>query len=98
MLDPTAPFNLISRSIAQEVGLERFTTKSATIHTLTGRPIQVHVTVIPRFTIGGRLTLHNVTAFVFEDADYSFPAFRLSGGRRSGLSGAGCDGQAHGLR
>jgi hypothetical protein len=29
--------------------------------------------VIPRFTIGGRLTLHNMTAFVFEDADYFFP-------------------------
>jgi hypothetical protein len=45
----------------------------ATIHTLTGRPIQVHVTVVPRFTVGGRLTLHNMTAFVFDDADYTFP-------------------------
>ena len=71
MLDPTAPFNLISRSIARDVGLE-ISKKSATIRTLTGRPIQVHATVIPRFTIGGRLTLHNVTAFVFDDADYSF--------------------------
>ncbi len=72
MLDPTAPFNLISRSIARNIGLE-VSQKSATIQTLTGRPIEVHSTVIPRFTIGGRLTLHNVTAFVFEDADYSFP-------------------------
>jgi len=72
MLDPTAPFNLISRSIAREVGLG-ISEQSATIRTLTGRPIQVHVTVIPRFTIGGRLTLHNVTAFVFDDADYYFP-------------------------
>jgi hypothetical protein len=80
MLDPTAPFNLISRSIAQEVGLD-ISKDSATIHTLTGRPIQVHGTVIPQFTIGGRLTLHNVTAFVFDDADYSFKSagYRVEG-------------------
>lgn len=83
MLDPTAPFNLISRSIARDVGLE-VSQKSATIRTLTGRPIQVHSTVIPRFTIGGRLTLHNVTAFVFEDADYTFPG---SGYRVEGVLG-----------
>jgi hypothetical protein len=37
--------------------------------------------VIPRFTIGGRLTLHDVTAFVFDDADYSFPrsGYRVEG-------------------
>ena len=77
MLDPTAPFNLISRSIARDVGLE-VSEKSVTIRTLTGRPIQVHSAVIPRFTIGGRLTLHNVTVFIFEDADYAFliPATR----------------------
>lgn len=80
MLDPTAPFNLISRSIARDVGLD-ISPKSATIRTLTGRPIEVHSTVIPRFTIGGRLTLHNVTAFVFDDADYSFPdsGYRVEG-------------------
>jgi hypothetical protein len=80
MLDPTAPFNLISRSIARDVGLE-ISEKSVTIRTLTGRPIEVHATVIPRFTIGGRLTLHNVTAFVYEDADYAFPdsGYRVEG-------------------
>lgn len=72
MLDPTLPFNLIARSTAKEVGL-KISDEMATIHTLTGRPIQVHVTVVPRFTIGGRLTLHNMTAFVFDDADYAFP-------------------------
>jgi hypothetical protein len=72
MLDPTQPFNLISRSTAKNVGLT-VSNEFATIHTLTGRPIQVHSTVIPRFTIGGRLALHNVTAFVFDDADYDFP-------------------------
>jgi hypothetical protein len=72
MLDPTAPFNLIARSTAREVGL-KISDQAATIRTLTGKPMQVHVTVIPRFTIGGRLTLRNVTAFVFEDADYFFP-------------------------
>jgi hypothetical protein len=34
--------------------------------------MQVHVTVIPRFTIGGRITFRIMTAFVFEDADYFF--------------------------
>lgn len=75
MLDPTAPFNLIARSVAREVGL-KISEESATIRTLTGKPIQVHVTVIPRFTIGGRLTLRNMTAFVFDDADYFFPRTR----------------------
>ncbi len=80
MLDPTAPFNLISKSIARDVGLE-VTQKAVTIHTLTGRPIEVHSTVIPRFTIGGRLTMHNVTAFVYDDADYAFPdsGYRVEG-------------------
>ena len=72
MLDPTAPFNLISRSLAREVGL-KVSDESATIHTLTGKPMQVHSTVIPRFTLGGRLTFHDMTAFVFDDADYTFP-------------------------
>ena len=72
MLAPTAPFNLIARSLAKEAGLT-VSEASSTIHTLTGRPMQVHVTVIPRFTIGGRITFRNMTAFVFEDADYSFP-------------------------
>jgi hypothetical protein len=75
MLDPTAPFNLIARSLAKEAGLS-VSEKSATIHTLTGRPIHVYVTVIPRFTIGGLITFRNMTAFVYEDADYSFPRLR----------------------
>jgi hypothetical protein len=72
MLDPTLPFNLIAHSTAKQVGL-KLSDKTATIRTLTGRPIKVHVTVVPRFTIGGRLTVRNMTAFVFDDADYSFP-------------------------
>jgi hypothetical protein len=80
MLDPTLPFNLIARSTAKEVGL-KLSDETATIHTLTGRPIRVHVTVVPRFTIGGRLTLHNMTAFVYDDADYVFPrsGYRVEG-------------------
>jgi hypothetical protein len=72
MLDPTAPFNLIARSLTHQVGL-KVSEESVTIHTLTGKPMQVHVTIIPRFTIGGRLTMHNMIAYVFEDADYFFP-------------------------
>jgi hypothetical protein len=75
MLDPTAPFNLIARSLAREAGL-KVSEDAVTIHTLTGRPIQVHMTVIPRFTVGGQLTLRNMTAFVYEDADYFFPRSR----------------------
>jgi hypothetical protein len=75
MLDPTAPFNLIARSLAREAGL-KVSEEATTIHTLTGRAIQVHVAVIPRFTIGGQLTLRNMTAFVFEDADYAFSRSR----------------------
>jgi hypothetical protein len=72
MMDPTAPFNLIARSLAKEVGL-KVSAEFATIHSLTGRPMQVRMTVIPRLTIGGRITFRNMTAFVFEDADYAFP-------------------------
>ncbi len=45
----------------------------ATIRPLTDKPIQVHMAVIPRFTIGGRLTLRNMTVFVYDDGDYYFP-------------------------
>ena len=72
MLDPTLPFNLISRSHAREAGL-KVSEESVTIHTLRGREIKVHATLIPRFTIGGQITLHNMTAFVYEDKDYYFP-------------------------
>lgn len=72
MMDPTAPFNLIARSLAKEAGL-KISDESAMVRSITGRPIQVHMTVIPRFTIGGRITFRNMTAFVFDDADYSFP-------------------------
>jgi predicted aspartyl protease len=72
MLDPTSPFNLISRSLAKEAGL-KVSELSTTIRTLTGRPIAMYVTVIPRFTIGGLITFRNMTAFVYEDADYAFP-------------------------
>jgi hypothetical protein len=75
MLDPTAPFNLISRSLAKEVGL-KVSDESTIIHSLTGRAIPVHVTVIPRFTLGGRITFRNMTAFVYDDQDYFFPKTR----------------------
>jgi hypothetical protein len=80
MLDPTAPFNLIARSLAKEVGL-KVSEETATVRTLTGRPIPMHMAVVPRFTIGGRLTLRNMTVFVFEDADYSYPRshYRVQG-------------------
>jgi hypothetical protein len=71
MLEPTAPFNLIARSLARDAGLT-ISEAAVTVHTITGRPIQVHMTVIPRFTIGGAITFHDMTAFVFEDADYTF--------------------------
>ena len=72
MLDPTSPFNLISRSLAKEAGL-KVSELSTTIRSLTGRPIEMYVTVIPRFTIGGLITFRNMTAFVYNDADYAFP-------------------------
>jgi len=46
---PTLPFNLISRSHAKEAGL-KVAEESVTIHTLRGREIKVHATLIPRFT------------------------------------------------
>ena len=72
MLDPTLPFSLISRSRAKEAGL-KISEDGVTIHALRGRAIQVHATVVPRFTIGGQLTLRDMTAFVYEDKDYFFP-------------------------
>lgn len=75
ILDPTMPFNLISRSHAKEAGL-KISDESVVVNTLRGRQIKLHPTVIPRFTIGGQMTLHNVTAFVFDDKDYYFPQTR----------------------
>ncbi len=89
MLDPTAPFNMIARSLAREAGL-KISEAAATIHTLTGRPMVVHMTVIPRFTLGGRLTFHQMTAFVFDDADYAFPRshYEVEGGARVSRAGS----------
>jgi hypothetical protein len=72
MIDPTTPFNLISRSEAKEAGL-KLSDDFAIVHSITGKLMQVHMTVIPRFTIGGRITFRNMTAFVFDDADYNYP-------------------------
>lgn len=72
LLDPTTPLNLIARSVARNAGL-KISSAAATIHTIRGKPMLLHSTVIPRFTISGQLTLRNVTAFVFDDADYDFP-------------------------
>jgi len=83
MLDPTLPFNLVAESTAKEVGL-KVSEETATIHTLTGRPIQVHAAVVPRFTIGGRLTFHDMTVFVYKDSDYYFP---LTGYQVEGVLG-----------
>jgi hypothetical protein len=71
MLDPTAPFNLICRTTAKEIGL-KISDEYATITALTGHPMRVQATVIPRFTIG-TVTYRSMTAFVFDDADYYFP-------------------------
>jgi len=72
MLDPTAPFNLMARSTAREVGI-KVSDETAVVRTLTGKPVRMHAAIVPRFTIGGRLTLRNMTVFVYDDADYSFP-------------------------
>jgi len=72
MLDPTLPFNLIARSTAKDAGLE-ISKASAAVDTLTGRSMEIRATTIPRFTIGGRLTLRDMTAFVYNDKDYYFP-------------------------
>jgi hypothetical protein len=83
MLDPTMPFNLIAQSSAKEVGL-KVSEETATIRTLTGRPIQVRAALVPRFTIGGRLTIRDMTVFVYNDSDYYFP---LTGYQVEGILG-----------
>jgi len=71
MLDPTAPFNLICHSSAKEIGL-KISDEVATVNSITGRPMQVHAAVIPRFTIG-TVTYRDMPVFIFEDRDYYFP-------------------------
>jgi hypothetical protein len=85
MFDPTLPFNLISRSHAREAGL-KVSDESVVIHTLRGRTIKVHATLVPRLTIGGQLTLRNMTAYVFEDKDYYFPQTKYQVGGALGYS------------
>jgi hypothetical protein len=83
LMDPTTQLNLIARSVARDAGL-KISSQAVTIHTLRGKPMQVRMTIIPRFTIAGTLTLHNMTAFVFDDADYVFP---LTGYKVKGVLG-----------
>ena len=83
LLDPTTQLNLIARSVARDAGL-KISSEAVTIHTLRGKPMQVRMALIPRFTIAGQLTLHNMTAFVYDDADYVFP---LSGYHVQGVLG-----------
>jgi hypothetical protein len=83
LLDPTMQLNLIARSVARDAGL-KISSEAVTIHTLRGKPMQVRMALIPRFTIAGQLTLHNMTAFVYDDADYVFP---LSGYHVQGVLG-----------
>lgn len=71
MLDPTAPFNLICRTTAKEIGL-KISDEYATVHTITGKPMRMQAAVIPRFTLG-TITYRDMTVFVFDDQDYSFP-------------------------
>ena len=71
MLDPTAPFNLICRTTAKEIGL-KISDEVATVTAITGRPMRVQAAVIPRFTIG-TVTYRDMTVFVFDDKDYYFP-------------------------
>ncbi len=71
LFDPTAPFNLLARSTAHLIGL-KLSEQTTTVRGITGRPIQVHSTIIPRLTVGD-ITFRNVTAFVYEDADYFYP-------------------------
>lgn len=71
MLDPTAPFNLICHSSAKEIGL-KISDEVATVNSITGRSMQVHAAVIPRFTIG-TVTYRDMPVFIFEDRDYYFP-------------------------
>jgi len=85
MFDPTLPFNLISRSHARDAGL-KVSDDSVVIHTLRGRTIKVHATLVPRLTIGGQLTLRNMTAYVFEDKDYYFPQTKYQVGGALGYS------------
>ncbi|MFC5864507.1 retropepsin-like aspartic protease [Acidicapsa dinghuensis] len=79
MLDPTSPFNLVCLSTAKSVGL-KLSDASAIVTSLTGHPIKVRATVIPRFTIG-TVTYRNMTAFVYDDIDYYFPGsdYRVRG-------------------
>jgi len=83
LLDPTTQLSLIALSVARDAGL-KISSEAVTIHTLRGKPMQVRMTLIPRFTIAGQLTFHNMTAFVFDDADYFFP---LSGYHVRGVLG-----------
>ncbi len=86
MLDPTAPFNLIARSLAKEAGL-KVSEEAATIRTLTGRPIQVHMTVIPRFTIGGRITFQEHDSVCLRRCGLRLCQVALPGRGRAGVSG-----------
>jgi Aspartyl protease len=67
LFDPAQNFTLLSRSQAKLVGL-KLSAETFIVSSITGKPIPVHATVIPRLKFGAA-TFHNVPAVVFDDLD-----------------------------
>lgn len=67
LFDPAENFTMVARSKAELVGL-KLSKDTLTISSITGAPIYVHATVIPKLKLGDAI-FHNVPAVVYDDLD-----------------------------
>jgi hypothetical protein len=67
LFDPAENFTMIARSKAELVGL-KLSKETMTVSSITGQPIYVNATVIPKLKIGDAV-FRNVPAVVYDDLD-----------------------------
>ena len=71
LVDTGANVSAITRSVAQQLGLE-LSTATSTAQGSSGLSVPIHTAVVPELHIG-LATMRNVAVLVFEDKDLSFP-------------------------
>ncbi len=71
LIDTGANISAVTRSVAQQLGLE-LSTAVSTAQGSSGLSVPIHTAVIPELHLG-LATLRNVAVLVFEDKDLNFP-------------------------
>jgi predicted aspartyl protease len=79
IVDSGANLSVISRSVANKMGLQ-LSTSQETAQGTAGRTVAIHTAVIPEMRLG-KAVLRNVAVLVADDSDLSFPklAYQIEG-------------------